>query len=115
LRYNAADKITAVVKVEESGAIDNDKIIVDYTTNVFDGETYQASGVILPSDEGYVKDFARSDTADWLLMPSAVGGNSGSYVPDYYYQNWNGDHKIDLVGGAWNYGYVAGLFNLIIM
>ena len=80
-----------------------------FKDNQFSSEsTYQASGVILPSNEGYVKDFALSAEADWLLMPSTVGG---SYIPDYYYQNWAwAVDKVALVGGGWFYGNLAGLF-----
>ena len=93
----------------------------NFVDNTFTGD-YQASGVILPSGNGYVKDFACSEAADWLLMPGgdtkaeadvAVGGNYDTYIPDYYYQDWpRNDYadKVALVGGRWNAGDTAGLF-----
>ncbi|MGI6605715.1 MAG: hypothetical protein ACOX2X_01460 [Peptococcia bacterium] len=46
-------------------------------------------------------------------MPSIVGGGSNStYIPDYYYQNWeNTANKVALVGGRWSSGATAGLFS----
>jgi hypothetical protein len=85
-----------------------------FASNEF-AEPYQPSGITLPSGNGYVKDFACSAAADWLLMPSAAGETgtgSSTYIPDYFYQNWNGSttDKVALVGGRWNTGPTAGLF-----
>ena len=84
----------------------------NFADDTFKG-VYTSSGVILPSDSGYVKDFACSADADWLLMPSIVGGGSNStYIPDYYYQNWeNTANKVALVGGDWYNVTAAGLFS----
>ncbi|MGI6605705.1 MAG: Ig-like domain-containing protein [Peptococcia bacterium] len=87
-----------------------------FVSNKF-SEPYKASGIILPSGKGYVRDFACSGDADWLLMPSAAGGtgtSSSTYIPDYFYQNWNGStsDKVALVGGRWrDGGSPAGLFD----
>jgi hypothetical protein len=81
-----------------------------FSDDKFDS-TYKPSGVVLPDASGYVKNFSISDNADWLLMPSEVGGGSTTYVPDYYYQNWAGLYdKIAYAGGYWNGGSGAGLF-----
>jgi hypothetical protein len=81
-----------------------------FADDKFDG-AYKASGVILPDANGYVKNMCYSNIADWLLMPSEVGGSSSSYVPDNYYQNWAGlFEKVALAGGAWDDGSTAGFF-----
>jgi hypothetical protein len=82
-----------------------------FVDDKFDG-VYKASGVILPDVNGYVKNMCYSNIADWLLMPSEVGGGSNVYVPDYYYQNWAGAYdKVALAGGIWDGGSRAGFFN----
>jgi len=74
-------------------------------------QPYQPTGVFLPLGEGYIKDFACSAEADWLLMPTVVGEET-SYIPDYFYQYWdeNTEDKVAMVGGRWNLGNSAGLF-----
>lgn len=90
-------------------ADDNSNFADDTFTGV-----YTPSGVTLPSGNGYVRDFACSGDADWLLMPSAAeetGTGSSTYIPDYYYQNWgNSADKVALAGGIWHHGSYAGLF-----
>ncbi|MGI6533891.1 MAG: hypothetical protein ACOX23_04665 [Peptococcia bacterium] len=66
-----------------------------FASDVFD-EPYTDAGFDLPSVNGYVSNFACSAGADWLLMPSAVGADSG-YIPDYYYQATG--NRVALVGG----------------
>jgi formylglycine-generating enzyme required for sulfatase activity len=77
-----------------------------FASDVFD-EPYTDAGFNLPSGDGYVRDFACSGDADWLLMPSAVGASSG-YIPDYYYQATG--NRVAVVGGRWPSGSGAGLF-----
>jgi hypothetical protein len=77
-----------------------------FVSDVFN-ESYTDAGFDLPSVNGYVSNFACSAGADWLLMPLAVGANSG-YIPDYYYQAT--DNRVALVGGFWTNGSYAGLF-----
>jgi hypothetical protein len=81
-----------------------------FASDVFD-EPYTDAGFDLPSVNGYVSNFACSAGADWLLMPSAVGADSG-YIPDYYYQATG--NRVALVGGNWAYGTAAGLFNWLV-
>ncbi|MGI6534803.1 MAG: S-layer homology domain-containing protein [Peptococcia bacterium] len=74
-------------------------------------DDYVGSGVILPTDEGYLKNFAYSANADWLLMPSEAGLD-GSWEPDFFYRNWNEDPiKVVLTGGSWNVENRAGMFS----
>ena len=83
----------------------------NFVDNTFTG-VYTSSGITLPSGNGYVKDFACSAKADWLLMPTTVGGGYNTYIPDYYYQNWgNSADKVALVGGRCAHGGAAGLFS----
>jgi hypothetical protein len=78
-----------------------------FASDVFD-EPYTDAGFNLPSVTGYVSNFACSGDADWLLMPSAVGGSDSTYIPDYYYQATG--NRVALVGGRWDDGTSAGLF-----
>ncbi|MGI6533204.1 MAG: hypothetical protein ACOX23_01105 [Peptococcia bacterium] len=86
-----------------------------FVSNEF-AEPYQPSGITLPSGNGYVKDFACSAKADWLLMPTTVGGGYNTYIPDYYYQNWTGNSadKVALAGGRWAHEADAGLFYWLV-
>jgi hypothetical protein len=64
-----------------------------------------------------VRDFAWSADAEWLLMPSVAGvagTGSSTYIPDYYDQNWNGNHKVVFVGGNWFDDTYAGLFYWVV-
>ena len=44
----------------------------------------------------------------WAFYPTAVGGSETTYIPDYayYYSGW----RVLRVGGAWDFGGLAGLF-----
>ena len=88
----------------------------NFADNVFDGQ-YKAIGIPLPTDEAYWRNFAYSDDADWLLVPSETGGEGtgpNTYIPDYFYEKWGGwtDEKVALVGGTWDVGDLAGMFRL---
>lgn len=90
----------------------------NFDDDVFDGK-YQATGLELPLDEGFWRDFACPADADWLLMPSATGeteteADANTYIPDYFHENWGnwGNMKVALVGGTWDVGYHAGIFRL---
>jgi uncharacterized repeat protein (TIGR02543 family) len=105
---------------DASGNAEQQPYIADdysnFADNVFDGVVYTSSGVTLPFDSGFVSDFACSADADWLLMPSAAGetgASSSTYIPDCFYQNWNEStsDKVALVGGRWDDGAAAGLFD----
>jgi len=78
-----------------------------FASDVFD-EPYTDAGFDLPGTNNWVNNFACSAGADWLLMPSAVGANSG-YIPDYYYQATG--NRVARVGGHWRAGGNAGLFS----
>lgn len=73
----------------------------NYEDDKFTGN-YSASGIILPDSGGFYKNFAYSEKADWLLMPSEVGGTEKEYIPDFFYQDWeNQKDTILIAGGAW--------------
>lgn len=74
-------------------------------------DNYENIGFALPSENGYVSAMGYSTKYDWLFLPSEVKGNSSLPVGDYYYQNntWDG-YRIARLGGAWDYGSIAGGF-----
>ena len=82
----------------------------NFADNKFDGN-YVATGITLPAGGGFCQDFAVSAETDWLLIPSSSGGSSSTYIPDYYFQNWNWEvDKVALVGGICENSDHAGLF-----
>ena len=48
---------------------------------------YTATGISLPSSNGYIKAMGYSSAAPWAMIPSANGGSETTYVPDYVYSN----------------------------
>lgn len=46
---------------------------------------YTATGITLPSSNGYIKAMGYSSAAPWAMIPSANGGSETTYVPDYVY------------------------------
>lgn len=75
-------------------------------------DNYKPVGFTLPNANGYIKSMGYgSETYDWLLMPSEIGGTSASPVGDYSYtaSNLNG-YRIARLGGSWLSGAVAGSF-----
>jgi hypothetical protein len=50
---------------------------------------------------GYVKNHAYFTEADWLLISNEVGGTSGTYVTDYFGQNWrDAQDKVAMAGAS---------------
>lgn len=75
-------------------------------------DNYKPVGFTLPNANGYIKSMGYgSETYDWLLMPSEIGGTSASPVGDYSYtaSNLNG-YRIARLGGSWLSGAAAGSF-----
>ncbi|MDD4048129.1 MAG: hypothetical protein PHI90_04785 [Clostridia bacterium] len=82
----------------------------DYVSQEVTGD-YIATEVILPEENGYFKEIAYSETADWLIMPSSVGSEL-SYIPDYFNCYWpNENNKLVLACGSWLENDHAGLFH----
>lgn len=69
---------------------------------------YTKIGTKVQSD-GYISGLGYSSATDWGLFPTAISGSESSYIPDYAfcYSNWT----TLCVGGYWNNGSYAGLFN----
>lgn len=75
-------------------------------------DNYKPVGFTLPNANGYIKSMGYgSETYDWLLMPSEIGGTSALPVGDYSYtaSNLNG-YRIARLGGSWISGAIAGSF-----
>lgn len=75
-------------------------------------DNYKPVGFTLPNANGYIKSMGYgSETYDWLLMPSEIGGTSASPVGDYSYtaSNLNG-YRIARLGGSGISGAAAGSF-----
>lgn len=69
---------------------------------------YTATGVTLPSSNGYIKTLGFSMAFAWAFLASAIGGSETTNIPDYVYSStgW----RVLCVGGSWSYGSSAGLF-----
>jgi hypothetical protein len=97
---------------DDLGNMEQQPYIADsgFVSNSFAGN-YNASGLILPVGNGYVKNFGYSTEADWLLMPNEVEGTAGTYVTDYFGQSWgDAQNKVAVAGAAWADWAGAGLF-----
>lgn len=72
---------------------------------------YEPAGFTVTNANGYISAMGYSTACDWLFIASECLGNSSLPVGDYTYitVNLNG-YRIALLGGAWNYGGVAGGF-----
>lgn len=69
---------------------------------------YTATGVTLPSSNGYIKTLGFSMAFAWAFLASAIGGSETTNIPDYVYSStgW----RVLYVGGGWSDGPSAGLF-----
>ena len=81
---------------------DPSKYADDTSTN------YTAAGLSLPSNSGFIKTLGNCTALPWAFIPTAQGGSSTTYVPDYVnsYSGW----CVLYVGGC--YGYTAGYCGL---
>ena len=61
---------------------------------------YTATGITLPSSNGYIKAMGYSSAAPWAMIPSANGGSETTYVPDCVYSR-----------SGWCVLYVGGCYN----
>ncbi len=82
--------------------------MADYANSVYDGK-YKAVGYTNANSNGYVKSLGYDVNAPWVMMTSAVGGSSSTYIPDNYYPT-TGERLLSL-GGSWVLWYSAGLFS----
>lgn len=81
----------------------SNSITSDYTQFGF---TYSSS-----IGDGYIKDFAYDEDEPWLfIVPSAVGGSSTTYVPDYGYLYYSSSVCALWVGRGSSSGTYSGLF-----
>lgn len=73
---------------------DPSKYADDTSTN------YTASGLSLPSSNGYIKTLGNCTTLPWAFIPTASGGSETTYVPDrvYSYTGW----CVLCVGGSYS-------------
>ena len=73
---------------------------------------YTSAGFSLPSS-GYITGLGNSSSESWLMLPnSASSGSNSTYIPDYVFSSSSGWY-VAFVGGAWNYGLSAGLFQFV--
>lgn len=72
---------------------------------------YEPAGFTVTNANGYISAMGYSTACDWLFIASECLGNSSLPVGDYTYitVNLNG-YRIAHLGGAWNYGGIAGGF-----
>ena len=81
----------------------SNSITSDYTQFGF---TYSSS-----IGDGYIKDFAYDEDEPWLfIVPSAVGGSSTTYVPDYGYLYYSSSVYALWVGNGGGSSTYSGLF-----
>ena len=74
-------------------------------TDSLDNIKYSRMYSTLPTTEGSIKSLQLGEYAD--MVPKTVGGNTTTYMCDYYWQNSNLNTL--LVGGGVHYGSYAGL------
>jgi hypothetical protein len=78
-----------------------------YAVDKYD-DGYEELQYSCPSANGYVKHLGFAGSNPLALLPTEVGGSSGTYVTDNYYQATG--QRIVLIGGGWYFGLGAGLF-----
>lgn len=79
-----------------------------YTSDVFDGD-YKQLGYVNSTKEGYIKKLGFDPNYPFLMLPTEVGGGSGTYIPDYYWCSATGN-RVARVGGNPAHGAFCGLF-----
>ena len=58
---------------------------------------------------GYISATGYSSTSPWSFYPTSTSGSETTYIPDA--ANYNSGWRVLSVGGFWNYGSYAGLFD----
>lgn len=81
--------------------------MADYADGVYDGK-YRAVGYSNAEANGYVSAFGYDEKTLWVMFPSATGGGSSTFVPDYYAQSQY--EVLPLLGGQYNSAYGSGAF-----
>jgi len=81
----------------------------DYVSDQF-SHPYVNTGLANGATDGYISNIGFNSTMNYGFIPSAVGGSSSTYIPDYYYQTTG--NKSALLGGYWYHGANAGAFSL---
>ena len=85
----------------------------DWTTEGPDGWTssdYITSNTApITDNDGYISDIETESALLPLMIPSATGGSSSEYIPDYIFSHDSGENNILKVGGAWHHGDWAGV------
>jgi hypothetical protein len=59
--------------------------------------------------DGYITNLLYEEAAKYLLLPSATGGSSATYIPDYFWAHRPGQTNILLAGCGWYAGAYAGV------
>lgn len=73
---------------------------------------YEASSMAPITSDGYIINIEWDRTMKYLFIPSAVGGGSGTYIPDFFYAHDAGETNILLSSGGWSNALGAGLGSL---
>lgn len=68
---------------------------------------YTATGITLPSSNGYIKAMGYSSAAPWAMIPSANGGSETTYVPDF--ASSSSGWRVLYVGGGYDSYASCGL------
>jgi len=98
-------------------AVDSEYRILDpsgeWTTAGPDGWTssdYITSNTApITDNDGYISDIETESALLPLMIPSATGGSSSEYIPDYIWSHDSGENNILRVGGVWTRGDLAGV------
>jgi hypothetical protein len=83
----------------------------DYESDMF-SHPYVNTGLANGATDGYISNIGFNSTMNYGFIPSAVGGSTSTYIPDYYYQTTG--NKSALLGGIWSSGASAGPFYLYL-
>ena len=73
------------------------------------GSPYVNTGLALFNSSGWVKDIKVNNKYKYQFLCSLTGGDSATYISDYYYQATK--NGIALLGGGWYHGLFAGSFD----
>jgi hypothetical protein len=78
-----------------------------YASNVF-AAPYEVLSYANDATNGYIVALGYDVAHPYAAFPTAIGGSSSTYYPDYYYSLTG--QKIALFGAAWAYGSSSGAF-----
>ncbi|MBC8522180.1 MAG: hypothetical protein H8D26_09400, partial [Methanomicrobia archaeon] len=97
--YNALDTEYRIIRRDGTGIFADALAFGDY----------EASVAVPITSDGYISNIHYEDLLKYLVVPSAVGGSSTTYLCDYLYAHDLAEVNILISGGSWASAGLAGV------